>query len=599
MSSGRALTPAGKHERVAFCMVLVGLLVAASIANGQVRHPYPRTAIFHFGNAVADWYSRFDLVMTPNRSPSFAQRIKQLSPDTIVLPTSGWTAWISRDRARFPSPTEKYWLAVDSKGKVVSTEWGAQLIDLTNYSPKYNGKRYNEAFPEFILSMTDLNAFDGVASDWLWSKPHNISDIDFDRNGKNDYVEHGKEWVERVWREGVETLLTNLRNQMPADKLILCNSGLFHSYGWETTNGLIMEHTSGIYSWEYFWRRYREWMAKARRPHVFIMDGRPDSSDPNLPKEGKNYFRLMRFLLTATLLGDGYFTFTDPGAGEHHYNRYYDEFDVQLGYPISDAAELENGCWVRFFDRGVAITNPTGQPQTVSDADLQTLSGYQGPYYRFRGGQDPDVNNGKQFEQVRLWGAEDNSKILGDGIILVNEPEVVVSDIIIDNLDYGTSPANQPVRLVGDWQQTDAGREGYYIINRARNGWYPHAYTTGGNGGSTAAFVPSITVPGRYEVFEWHGYIRQDEMATNVPVTITYAGGRKKEMVIDQSSRYGQWNSLGVYEFAAGHQGTVEISNRANGIVVADAVKFVYLGSGSQTGDTNPPSPPKGVRVKN
>ena len=59
--------------------------------------------------------------------------------------------------------------------------------------------------------MTDLNAYDGVASDWLWSYPWNVSDVDFDKNGVNDFDEHGRDWVQRIWTEGVESLLDNFR----------------------------------------------------------------------------------------------------------------------------------------------------------------------------------------------------------------------------------------------------------------------------------------------------------------------------------------------------------------------------------------------------
>jgi len=592
-----------KQLRIEITFAALFLACAAGGVNAQTpNHTYPRTAIFHFGKAVPDWYARFDLVDTPNENASRAAAIKNLNPGAVVLPTRGWTTWDSGNKGRFPPETKANWLVPTSTGAIAGAAWNSLLIDLTNYCPKVNGKRYNDRFPEFFAGAVDLSVFDGLASDWLWSKPHNIKDVDFDRNGVNDFDEHGKKWVESVWQDGVQTLLQNFRKIMPANKLLLVNSGLFQEWGWNETNGPILEHWSGIQNWGYFWRVYRDFMNGARQPHILIMDGEVDGGDPFRPNEPKNYFKLMRFLLTATMLGDGYFSFTDTKS-EHHFNRYYDEFDLNLGYPKTAGLVLPNGCYARFFDKGVSITNPTGQPQTVTDADLRSLAGYAGPYNRFLGGQDPSVNNGQSFDRVDLWGAIDprsGKKVLGDGIILVKQPITVISDIIIDNLDYGTSPSSDAARFSGSWNQTDQGDLGWYIIDRARSGWYPHAYAQAGNGNAVATYTPGIGVAGKYEVFEWHGYVNQSGMASNVPCKIVSAGGQVTNKTIDQTRNQGQWNSLGIYNFAAGKQGKIILNNNANGIVVADAFRVVYRDGGvppDPTVDTTPPQPPSGIKA--
>jgi hypothetical protein len=569
--------------------------VAAQIPN----HPYPRTGIFQFGRAVPDWYARFDLVIVSTENSAFAKEVKQLNPQTAFLPTRGWTTWSSQSDHRFPEGTKEYWLTPTSTGEPAGAEWNSILIDMTNFCPKFNGKRFNEAYPEFLLSQIDLTVFDGIASDWLWSKPHNLTDLDFDRNGRNDYVEHGKDWVEQVWLEGVEELLSNFREQMPSEKLIVINSGLFHEFGWDKTNGVVLEWWSGLPSWSYFSRIYQRWMESSRQPQALIMDTKVDGGDPFRPDEPKNYFRLMRFMLTATMLGNGYFDFSDPKSG-HHYHRYYDEFDLNLGYPTGPFQELSTGIAVRFFDRGVSIINPSGSTKRVSESDLQSLSGYRGPYYRFKGGQDPSFNNGARFDSIELWGEIDPRngwRIFGDGIILVNEPMTVVSDITIDNLDYGTSPSSRPAKFIGSWEQTDRGGNSHFLIDRAGSDWYPHAFTQPGDGSSRAIFTPTIGVSGKYEVFEWHGYIDGASMATNVPCKITSADG-VKNVTIDQSKNQGRWNSLGVFTFGAGRFGSVEISNNANGVVVADVIKFVFKENTPVVTDNIPPASPSGLKIK-
>jgi hypothetical protein len=589
----------GAYMQLSYGVKILGMVVLLTtpVLAQNHNHPYPRIAVFHFGDPVPDWYARFDLVISNSLNDSRASEVKRLNPNVVLLPTTPWTVVRSQTRQWFPEGTEAHWLAVEASGEVLHIDEQRRLVDLTNFCPRYNGERFNEAFPKFVAAYHNLNIVDGIASDWLWYKPHGVEDIDLDRNGSNDYSEHGESWVIEKWTEGVETLLSNLRNVVGEDKYIVPNSGLFHSYGWSTTNGMILEHTTGVVDWNYLWRNYKEWMAKSRKPHFLLVDGRPHGAEPDLPGEEKNYFRLMRFLLTVTMLGDGYFNFFDNGAGEHHYHRYYDEFDLNVGFPTSDAFELPNGCFVRFFDHGAVITNPTGSTQTVTNGQISTAPGFAGPYYRFKGGQAPDWNNGAGFNSITLEGFEWDRRTYGDGIILVREPAAIVSDIIVDNLDYGTSPMSEPTRFSGSWSQTDRGENGYTIIDRARSDWYPLAFSSAGSGDRKATFIPTIGVAGEYEVLEWHGDALSGPQATNTPFRITSADG-VENVAVNQAVRIGQWNSIGRYNFAAGTRGTIEITNNANGVVVADAIKLVYLDGTNFVVDLIPPAEPKGIRVE-
>ncbi|MCL7382667.1 hypothetical protein M1203_38590, partial [Streptomyces sp. 35G-GA-8] len=47
---------------------------------------------------------------------------------------------------------------------------------------------------------------------------------------------------------------------------------------------------------------------------------------------------------------------------------------------------------------------------------------------------------------------------------------------------------------------------------------------------------------------------------------------------VDQRQRGGQWVSLGSYPFTAGQAASVELSDAADGFVVADAVRTTYHG---------------------
>ena len=49
-------------------------------------------------------------------------------------------------------------------------------------------------------------------------------------------------------------------------------------------------------------------------------------------------------------------------------------------------------------------------------------------------------------------------------------------------------------------------------------------------------------------------------------------------MPINLRGNIGKWNTLGTFKFAAGTRGNVTLTNKANGNVIADAIKFAYKG---------------------
>jgi len=89
-----------------------------------------------------------------------------------------------------------------------------------------------------------------------------------------------------------------------------------------------------------------------------------------------------------------------------------------------------------------------------------------------------------------------------------------------------------------------------------------------------AIWTPDIQVTGNYEVFEWHGDDPNYDHASNAPLTINYSGG-SKTVVVNQQENIGKWNSVGTYKFAKGTKGNIVLTNKANGNVIADAIKLI------------------------
>jgi hypothetical protein len=142
-------------------------------------------------------------------------------------------------------------------------------------------------------------------------------------------------------------------------------------------------------------------------------------------------------------------------------------------------------------------------------------------------------------------------------------PADVRDEVTVDNTGLGYTVVS------GTWA-AGTGVAGYYGSN-----YSSHA---AGTGTSVVRWRPALLGDGQYEVRV--SYTPASNRATNAPYTVNHAGG-PTVVRIDQTvagtpdPRGGTWVSLGVFPFAAGIDGSVELSDDANGFVVADAVRFV------------------------
>lgn len=308
----------------------------------------------------------------------------------------------------------------------------------------------------------------------------------------------------------------------------------------------------------------------------------------------------MRFFLGLTMFGDGYFSFTESNSHEHHYQCYYDEYELKFGKPTSDAIQLygtgdnEQGVYVRFFEHGCVIVNIDETDRTVTNDEIKVFEDYSGPYYRFNGGQNPEFNNGAIFSSVTLDGTQIGKGFVGDAILLVDSPTTIVTDIFIDSDNDGTSPGSKEAKYTGSWIPTnDDVADAWCLSYRGYRDAYAMRYCEQGDGSNYAIFTPTVGVAGYYKIYEWHGDKRDKTEASNVPYLIRFKDGEIKG-TIDQSSDYGQWNFLGTYYFNKGNDGYVKITNNANGIVIADAFKFVN--DQACVSDQTPPNRPRNLK---
>ncbi|MBT1705170.1 cellulase family glycosylhydrolase [Chryseosolibacter indicus] len=146
---------------------------------------------------------------------------------------------------------------------------------------------------------------------------------------------------------------------------------------------------------------------------------------------------------------------------------------------------------------------------------------------------------------------------------------------------------NNTAALTGSWSSS-TGSPGYYGADYLQDG------NTGVAGGKKARYSPNLPLSGNYHVsIRWTS---APNRASNVPIQVNHAGGTT-DLFINQRHNGSTWVELGSFNFNAGTTGNIIILNdRANGYVVADAVKFALRSE--ETGN-NPPTAHFSTNIEN
>jgi hypothetical protein len=187
-----------------------------------------------------------------------------------------------------------------------------------------------------------------------------------------------------------------------------------------------------------------------------------------------------------------------------------------------------------------------------------------------------------------LWEARYNGPSNGDdkasSLALDGEANLYVTG---SSVGIGTSTDYATVK----YRQTtivDDADPGFFIYRGAP--WptrpYPDAnagrarYRIGGTGSNVVAWrVDTLVAPGTYNVYAWkfdHPYSSQ--MATNAHYVVNDRNGLSSWILIDQSTPGDAWIKLGTFQFDTSSQQGIALSDRADGYVIADAIRLTYVG---------------------
>ena len=124
----------------------------------------------------------------------------------------------------------------------------------------------------------------------------------------------------------------------------------------------------------------------------------------------------MRFSLTTALLGDGYYSYEISTDGHGTLGlMWFDEYDCggikngYLGYPTSEAIKMESEIYMRDFENGLILVNPTEEKVIIDLSTLHKKS--KKKYQTIKGIQVPKINTGEIVDILSLDAY--------DGIILI------------------------------------------------------------------------------------------------------------------------------------------------------------------------------------
>ncbi|MFC1622480.1 putative glycoside hydrolase [Patescibacteria group bacterium] len=374
------------------------------LANYFLKTPINQAEVYE----LAKWDVVILGMQAQDTSPEIFSQLRELNPNIKIIAylsamefpivNIGNLESVKGPWHRMYQQIDSKWYLKDGSGNIHSIWPGNYSFNITKYCPDYNNQKFNEFLPKFVKdTLMSTGKWDGVFYD-------NVLDgIKFTNNGQvdinNDFKIDDQVWADQAWREGALTLLNNTRKALGNNKIILVNSS---SYGKDYINGRLYE--SWPDPWQGGWTGSMQDYASLEKnilsyPQIIILN-------PNTNNTGVQNAQKIRFGITSTLMGDGYFAY-DYGTQDHSQVWHYTEYDVALGNPINSAYNTLNknsssfvtGVWRRDFTNGLALVNSTNKTQIIN---------LEKEYTR--------IDNAQKIKTITL--------LSEDGIILLGKPIV-------------------------------------------------------------------------------------------------------------------------------------------------------------------------------
>jgi len=341
-------------------------LIEPTAPDGPI---YPRLANYFLDDRIS--YSELGDLMkwpviitgweTQFLSMQTLHMLRKYNPDVTIL------AYLASNE--FPlknadvPPFDKLWEKLDETDWLLTPDgdyvrfWeGCRTFNLTQETTA-------DKLVAFVQENLDPHYWDGIFWDNIWYNVewYNNGDVDADLDGNPDMMsEFSLSWIRNELM-----LLRQTRECLEQDSKIVANVG-GHNLGQLIANGRMFEDFPNCFSntsaktLNQLLQQYLEFCENAPTPQLVVVHSSGSETDSTA----------VRFGLTFTLMGDGYYAY-DEGPSNHHSLWWYDEYYSPIGYPLSPAHQDEDtGVWYREFrssDGFVLVCwNPTFEQQTLN-----------------------------------------------------------------------------------------------------------------------------------------------------------------------------------------------------------------------------------------
>ena len=402
-----------------FCLLLtLGITLSPGAQTNAFTdpHEFVRTANYFLmsGSTLDDaltTLAQFDLIVIPVEAQvynkSFFSEIRDINSDIIILPyiaTVSWNDlyWSDPLHQSYYRQIEDDWWLLDGDGDQVSVWPGTRALNLNS--------GWSEFLPEFVFDeVLSTGYWDGIFYDEVQDSISWVGDVDVNQDGKNDSART----ADALWETSYEALFKSTREVIGDDYIMIVNGSSNPDFA-PYVNGRMFEtfpsSDNTLAEWENMTDQYLELEQDVGYESVQVINVNTENTG-----DDENYQKV-RFGITTTLLGNGFFAF-DYGTENHSQLWTYDEYDTYLGSPKGDLqntlnpqdTEIDDGVWMRDFEQGAVIVNATASTQTVE---------LDGEYEKLHGTQDMEINDGSIVSEITIA-----SK---DGIILLRPIEEIL-----------------------------------------------------------------------------------------------------------------------------------------------------------------------------
>ncbi len=425
----------------------VGMIPGYTLAKTN-KNEYVRTASYFLMSGPVldqniDRLSHFDLIVIPVEAQvynkPFFSNIRKLNPDIVILPyvaTVSWNDlyWTDPLHQTMYKNIKPDWWLTSAAGNQLSVWPNTRALNLSTEWTSYLAAHVKND----VLSS---GLWDGVFYDEVQDSISWLGGADVNRDGLTDTAAEAN----ALWAASYKKLFESTR-ALIGETPILITNGSSNSIFTPFVNGRMFETFPSSHNALTDWNaRVNEYLALEKSvgfDSTFVINVNTDNTGGN---GSQTDYQSMRFGLTTTLLGNGYFSY-DHGATDHATIWEYDEYDVFLGEP-KNTPLADSGVWQRDFVQGKVIVNATSESMTI---DLH------GDFEKLHGVQDPKTNDGSIRSDVIIPSR--------DGIVLLRPIEQINDATFLNGAFARIFNAGGQQKRTGFFAYESAHRGGLQVI---------------------------------------------------------------------------------------------------------------------------------------